>query len=234
MLWLALGLITFAGLLWLWGMRTRGNDGSPVTQTSSGPNSPNLTGTFHGDVIIHPPPEPKKSAYDLSNIGTLERALTDAAEKHSAGLREFSDPLAIKKEISVQSKGTATESHVEDRAVDRDTPLREALAYAAFGDWSNRPIAEFESGDSDKIHKALQRFHQLASDGVLRVWGIQNGYNKTNVLVKIPPTHWGYAEVEYLDALREKPSSRSKVPGAIDYADIHVNRAEFEEHWPHD
>ena len=52
MLWLAAMLLVLAGGIWLWGLRRSDNGGHVVTQTSNGPHSPNLNGTFHGDVTI--------------------------------------------------------------------------------------------------------------------------------------------------------------------------------------
>lgn len=148
-------------------------------------------------------------------------------------LRGYIDRHIHHKELAFQGKGTLTFDKKVERAADRDASLREGLAYAAFGDWNNRTNEQFESGDSDRFSDALSRFHQLAADGALRSWGIPVSYQATSIYQPIPKDHWGYAAVNFLDSLREKPWSRSRVPSALDYTDIRVNRAEFEREFPH-
>ncbi|WP_295630621.1 hypothetical protein [Novosphingobium sp.] len=142
-------------------------------------------------------------------------------------------PAVFHIDLATSVSSVATVGVVAHRGEDRDTSLRAALAYAAFGDWSDRQLDQFESGDTDRYSDALSKFHQLAADGILRVWGLPVSYQATTVYQLIDKNHWGYAEIEYLDSLRDKPFTRSKVPKALTYTDLKVNRVEIEKEWPH-
>ena len=161
------------------------------------------------------------------------RQVVDMMQKASDWMRKFDDPVIVSKEINAQANTSMSLDMVVHRAADRDASLREALAYAAFGDWNNRQIDQFETGDSDRYSDALARFHQLAADGILRIWGIPASYQTTTVYRPIDKTHWGYAALDFLDALGGKPFTRSKVVDGLTYTDLRVNRAEFEREWPH-
>ncbi len=185
-------------------------------------------------------PQPQKRATELAaeeinravqSAGTPQPA-TPMADVFALPIKHMFEQIAAQMEVNHASKLDEIRSG-EPHASQSNATLREGLAYAAFGNWKNRTMQDFQGGDSDRFAEALAKFHQLASDGVIRSWGIPVSYQTTDVFRPIPKDHWGYATIDYLDALREKAFSRSKVASAIDYTDIRVNRAEFEREWPH-
>jgi HipA-like C-terminal domain len=116
----------------------------------------------------------------------------------------------------------------------RDTPLRKALWFAAFGEWDDKSSVGRLGGryPADKFVDALVRFHQAAADGALHVWGKPVSNSHTRVFVPIPKEHWTEASVEMPTALRKMASSTATKPGTLTYSDIQVSGSEFEREFP--
>jgi hypothetical protein len=115
----------------------------------------------------------------------------------------------------------------------RDTALRQGLAFASYGDWQTDAFDQITKGEAHLFAAAIAQFRQLAADGKLSVWGKSGKSGLSGVFEPIPPEHWRVAWVDFLDALRENPSSKmANGEKGEPFLDLMISRIEFEREWP--
>lgn len=114
----------------------------------------------------------------------------------------------------------------------RDATLHQGLSYAVFGDWNQHDDNDVALR-SRGFETALKRFHQTAFEGRLSVWGRPLNFLMTTLFQLVPQDHWRTLEVDFTDAMRDKPSSRSRMMTNLEsFVDLMVCKAEFEREWP--
>jgi hypothetical protein len=112
----------------------------------------------------------------------------------------------------------------------RDVGLAEALAYAELGQWG-KSFFDAASAAMNEANEQLERFRQLAHDGVLTVWGKRT---ENGVFQLIPKDHWIDHHVEWFDLLRGKARTENvRNTHAEPISELMVSKAEFEREWPH-
>jgi hypothetical protein len=210
----AIGIVI---LIWafVWPSKPSEPESPDITQSpiSHGPNSPAI-GTNYGPIHIAPPPpaatQPQKSPYRY-NLAALGKGL----ERVNAQLERQSNPMGLARYVIGPPK--------------RDVSLAEALAYAEFKEWG-RSFFDAASSANNGADEQLKKFHQLAYDGQLSVWG-QREYS--DLYQPIDPDHWSTHRIEWFELLRGKPKTEPMAKQQRDpYFNIMVSRAEFEREWP--
>jgi hypothetical protein len=115
--------------------------------------------------------------------------------------------------------------------VPRDRPLGEALAYACFRQWGRRFIDAAGTHGSG-VNEELGKWHQLARDGRVAVWGIRTQHSTYE---RLGPEYWSDHEVEWFSLLKGKDSSEPTTQAYSDqlrYDGLMVSRAQVEKEWP--
>jgi hypothetical protein len=113
--------------------------------------------------------------------------------------------------------------------VKRDTPLREALMFAATGQWDLDPMKD--GGDRlAALGAATHHFKQLAHDGAFTVWGKAGNHS---VWQRIEPKYWIDHYVDLLDVLRAETRTRAYNQMSQEplFQELMVCRTEFEAGW---
>jgi hypothetical protein len=129
-----------------------------------------------------------------------------------AGTLDFADtPLPLKAE-----------------AASRDRSLKEAMAFATTKKWGER-LWEMGEGAISTTGKELEKFHQLARDGKLRVWGKLDPWGVHN---PIPAEYWSNHRVNFLSLFRSEADIENDSTPPPHYRDLMVSRADFEREWP--
>lgn len=116
-------------------------------------------------------------------------------------------------------------------ALKPDTPLVDALFFAATGVWGGRPDTSY--GLLNGLTKAISDFHQIAADGHVRVWS--RSYNGDGVWEQLAPTAWVHNNISIQDVLRGEATLRRRHDGAASEScfDLRVCREQMEAHWPY-
>jgi len=118
-------------------------------------------------------------------------------------------------------------------AIERDTALAVALAYAVTGKWDREALWEREGEPIVAVGAALKRFEQLACDGSLHTWGKR--HRNLGPHVKIPADYWETHHIRFMDLFRESANATeiASLNQAPQYFDLMVSKAQFEKTWPH-
>lgn len=113
--------------------------------------------------------------------------------------------------------------------VQRDTPLREALMFAATGQWGLDPMKD-GGGYLREIGAALTSFRQHAHDGTITVWGRTDNQG---VWRRIDQAYWVDHYVDVLDVLRSETKTKAynQISQEPLFRELMVCRAEFEAEW---
>ena len=217
MLWFAVFLLAGAVALWLLGLRKPTTDGT-ISQTSLGPQSPNI-GPTGGNVTINygPPVEPPAAPYrySLDKLDGLKRAILAAAPRDA-----FRDAVEQKKYEFLTRKHEPT----------RDTKMSDAFAFLCTGQWGERFVDVVTSGRCpDGIASNVR---QLAFDGHITVWGKPPS---NNIFVPIPKGYWETHSIEWFDLLKDKGARSEGYPSGnadLVYHDLMVDRIEVGKVYP--
>jgi len=115
----------------------------------------------------------------------------------------------------------------------RDAFLKEGLAYAASGEWGQKGFMDY-AGQYQQMGEATDRFHQLAADGVISVWG-KRTTRATSLFELIPPEHWHTHHLWWPDILTEDATTKPLDGNdhTNSFSHIMISKREFEREWPH-
>ena len=127
------------------------------------------------------------------------------------------------------------------RAPAFDVSLTEAALYAVTGRWGmiggkeHFGTKEERAAVGNQVAAWLSDFEQRASNGDVRIWG-RPQENSSGPIVEIDALHWRTHEAFPISVVLGEPQSRQRLSLSREggYDDLRVNRAEFEEQWPHD
>lgn len=113
-------------------------------------------------------------------------------------------------------------------AASRDKSLREGLVYAVTRRWGDK-LWDAPAGRISSTGDELEKFHQLARDGKLHVWGKLNAWG---VHDPIPAEYWSKHRVRFLSLFNAEADIERDGSPAPHYRDLMVSSADFEREWP--
>lgn len=140
------------------------------------------------------------------------------------------------KEMTDETKATASLDMAVHRAPRGNAPLTEGLAYIYTGEWGGKILdllasATLQDGDHTVLEGVYRDFEQGAFDGRFGVWGKQEN---SDLLQPIPKEHWAEYRLDALhtghDVARSENRKHDNDPGI--WLDLMVCKAEFEREWP--